>query len=29
MIDELEDYKEELEKELQAVEEKIEHIKSH
>ncbi len=28
-IDELESYKEELEKELKAVEEKIEHMKSH
>lgn len=28
IIDELEDYKEELKKELQAVEDKIEHIKS-
>ncbi|MFO7990928.1 MAG: hypothetical protein R6U61_01380 [Thermoplasmata archaeon] len=29
IIDELEDYKEELHKELQAVEEKIEHMESH
>ncbi|MGM0509741.1 MAG: hypothetical protein ACQESD_01250 [Thermoplasmatota archaeon] len=29
VLDELESYKEELQKELEAVEEKIEHIKSH